>query len=61
MDETTNASNTEQVVIYLRWVDGGLEVLEEFAAPYQIPNSEASTLFSVARDILSRLTYNSVT
>ena len=30
MDETTDASNTEQVVICLRWVNGKLDAHEEF-------------------------------
>ena len=55
LDETTDGSNTEQVVICLRWVDSGLEAHEEFAGLYQVPNTEASTLFMVARDVMSRL------
>ena len=55
LDETTHASDNEQVVICLRWVDSGLEAHEEFAGLYQVPNTEASTLFMVARDVLSRL------
>ena len=54
MGETTEASNTEQVVFCLRWVDNGLEAHEEFTGLYQVPNIEASTLFMVARDVLSR-------
>ena len=44
LDETTDASNTEQIC--LRWVDSGLEAHEEFAGLYQVPNTEASTLFT---------------
>ena len=54
VDETTDASNTEQVVICLRWVDSGLEVHEEFAGLYQVPNTKASTIIKVVRDVLSR-------
>ena len=55
LDEATDGSNTQQVVICLRWVDSGLEGHEEFAGLYQVPNTEASTLFMEARDILSQL------
>ena len=54
VDETTDASNTEQVVICLRWVDSGLEAYEEFAGLYQVPNTKASTIIMVVRDVLSR-------
>ena len=53
LDETTDASNIEQVVICLCWDDSGFEAYEEFAGLYQVPNTEASTLFMVARDVLS--------
>ena len=54
VDETTDASNNEQVVICLRWVDSGLEAHEEFAGLYQVPNTKASTIIMVVRDVLSR-------
>ena len=53
VDETTDASNTEQVVICLRWVDSGLEAHEEFAGIYQVPKTKASTIIMVVRDVLS--------
>ena len=54
VDETTDASNTEKVVICLRWVDSRLEAQEEFAGLYQVPNTKASTIIMVVRDVLSR-------
>ena len=58
LDETTDGSNTKQVVICLHWVDSGLEAHEEFAGLYQVPNTEASTLFMVARDVMSQLKHH---
>ena len=50
LDETTDGSDTEQVVICHCWVDSGPEADEEFAGLYQVPNTKASTLFIVARE-----------
>ena len=55
MDETTDALNSEQVVICLRWVDGSLEPNEEFIGLYQVACTESLTLFAVVQDVLTRL------
>ena len=55
MDETTDASNSEQVVICLWWVNGNLDAHEEFIGIYKVACTEASTLFMVVRDVLARL------
>lgn len=55
MDETTDASNSEQIVICLCWVDGNLEAHEEFIRLYKVACTESSALFMVARDVLARL------
>ena len=55
VDETTDSSNTEQVVIVIRWVDGQLIVHEEFIALYSVPAIDADTLTSVIKDSLVRL------
>ena len=52
MDKTTDASNTEQVVICLRWVDGNLEAHEEFIGLYEV---KSSALFMVVWEVLARL------
>ena len=53
MDKTTDASNTEQVVICLRWVDGSLEAHEEFIGLYEVAYTESSALFMVVQDVLA--------
>ena len=51
MDETTDVSNCEQVVVYLQWVSEDFEVNEEFMGLYSI---KAEILFSAIKDILLR-------
>ena len=55
VDETTDSSNTEQVVLVIRWVDGQLIVHEEFIGLYSVPAIDADTLTSVIKDSLVRL------
>lgn len=38
VDETTDESNREQVVICLQWVDSSLEAHEEFIGIYHVAN-----------------------
>ena len=55
-DETTDASNKEQVVIIFRYVDNNdFSVEEEFIGFYCIPSIELDTLVSILKDSLSRL------
>ena len=54
MDETTDVSNTEQVVIVFRWVSDLLEVHEEFLGLYQVASIKAEVLASTAMDCLKR-------
>ena len=49
VDETTD---TEQVVLVIRWVDGQLIVHEEFIGLYSVPAIDADTLTSVIKDSL---------
>ena len=42
-DEVTDASNHEQFVICLRWVDQFLEVHEDFIGLYKVDNIKADT------------------
>lgn len=46
MDESTDVSNTEQVVIVFRWVSDLLEVHEEFLGLYQVASIKAEVLYS---------------
>ena len=55
-DETTDASNEEQVVIVFRYVDNNdFSVEEEFSGLYCISFIESDTLVSILKDTLSRL------
>ena len=47
-DETTDASNEEQVVIVFRYVDNNdFSVEEEFLGLYCVPSIESNTLYSL--------------
>ena len=52
IDETTDSSNREQVVVCIRWVDDQLEPHEEFIALYKVDDICSSTLVSVIKDTL---------
>ena len=54
-DEVTDASNQEQFVICLRWVDQFLEVHEDFIGLYKVGNIKADTLPTAIEDVLLRL------
>ena len=54
MDETTDVSNTKQVLIVFRWVSDSLEVHEEFFGLYQVASIKAEVLASTAMDCLQR-------
>ena len=55
VDETTDCSNKEQVVLVIRWVDEQLIVHEEFIGLYSVPAIDADTLTTVIKDSLLRL------
>ena len=55
VDETTNMSNTEQLVFCIRYVDSNLEVHEEFIGLYSLESTSAESLFSTIKDILLRM------
>ena len=55
VDETIDSSNTEQVVLVIRWVDGQLIVHKEFIGLYSVSAIDADTLTSVIKDSLVRL------
>lgn len=54
-DETTDASNQEQVTLFVRWVTEDLEVHEEFLGLYTVPSIDAGTLVSVIKDTFLRM------
>ena len=55
VDETTDFSNKEQVVLVLRWVDCDFNVHEDFIGLYNVPSISANVLTSVIKDALQRL------
>ena len=55
VDETTDMSNTEQLVFCIRYVDSNLEVHEEFIGLYSLESTSAESLFSTIKDILLRM------
>ena len=55
VDETTDCSNTEHVVLVIWWVDEQLIVHEEFIGFYSVPAIDVDTLTSIIKDSLVRL------
>ena len=54
VDECTDASNTEQMVFCLRYVDDNLEVHEETLGLYHLELTNAANITTVLQDILLR-------
>ena len=55
VDETTDISNDEQVVLCLRWVDNTFDVHEEFVGLYKVESISSNSLVAVIKDTLLRL------
>lgn len=55
VDETTDQSNREQVVIVIRHVDSDLNVQEKFIGLGMVPSIDAATLTSVILNTLVRM------
>ena len=55
IDETTDVSNKEQVVVCFCWVDSSLESHEEFIDVYQVASTAALSLVATIRDVLQRV------
>ena len=55
IDETTDVSNIEQVVICLRWVSERFEAREDFIGLYQVESIEAEKLYRVITNVMLRL------
>ena len=51
-DETTDASNTEQLVLCVRWVDASLVAHEDLIGMYELKNIEANTITEAIKDAL---------
>ena len=54
VDETTDISNTEQMVSCLRYVDSHLEVHEEFIGLHSLQSTTAEVIVTIIKDILLR-------
>ena len=54
-DETTDASNKEQVVICMRWVDNNVKAHEKFIGMHEVDSINATTLYQVMKDVLVQL------
>ena len=54
IDETTDISNKEQVVLCLRWVDKGLEAHEEFIGLHQVESTASTVLVGVIHNAVKK-------
>ena len=55
VDETTDISNKEQLVVCIRWVDKKLQPHEDFIGLYHVESTQSSTLVSTIHDVLQRV------
>ena len=55
VDETTDASTQEQVVIVLRWVDDNLDPHEDFIGLHTTASTNASSILAIIKDVLLRM------
>lgn len=55
VDETTDSSNREQVVVCIRWVDNDFKVHEDFIGLFMVDVINADTITAVIYDVLCRL------
>ena len=55
VDETTDASTQEQVVIVLRWVDDNLDPHEDFIGLHLTASTNASSILAIIKDVLLRM------
>ena len=51
MKQQNDATNKEQVVVCLQWVDNALEAHEDFIGLYEVESTEASAVLAVIRDV----------
>ena len=54
VDETTDVSTTEQVVLVFRWVDSLLQVHKDFVRLYQTDSITSDSLVTIIEDVLLR-------
>ena len=54
VDETTDVSNKEQLVICMRWVDENLEAHEDFLGLHNVEDTSANTITKTIKDVFLR-------
>ena len=54
-DETTDASNTAQITLFLHWVTDDLQVHEDFVGLYSVTSIAADVIVSVIKDVFLRM------
>ena len=54
-DETTDASNQEQVTLFVHWINDDLQVQEDFVGLYSVHSIDADMLVTVINDAFLRL------
>ena len=54
IDENTNVSTTEQVVVVFRWVNSFLQVNEDFVGLYKTHSISSDSLYALIKDALLR-------
>ena len=52
VDEITDVSNVEQVVICIRWVSEKFEVQEELVGLYKVPSTGAEIIYAAITDVM---------
>lgn len=57
-DEVTDASNKEQVIVCLRWVDDMFEVHEDFIGLHHVADIKTVTIVTVLKDTVLRMNIN---
>ena len=55
IDEATNLTNIEQVVLAIHSVNDNLTVIEDFSGLYKTESIESSSLFSIFKNVLLRM------
>ena len=54
LDETTDASNKEQLTVVMRWIDENFDVFEEFLGMYNLQSTNAESIVRAITDALIR-------
>ena len=55
VNQTTDNSNKEQLVVCIQWVDKSLQPHEEFIDLYHVESIQSSTLVSTIHNVLQRV------